>query len=85
MAWYTVYIVLYFILLFGVGLYYFFKIKTVDEYLIAGWNMGFWPIVGTIISTWCGAAVFIGWVGMGFVVGLSGFFKFAFPGILCCI
>lgn len=34
------------------------------------------------ISTWCGAAVFIGWMGMGFTVGLSGFFKFALPGIL---
>ncbi len=61
------------------GFYFFTKIKTSDSYLIAGWNVGFWPIVGTIISTNCGAAVFIGWVGMGFNVGLSGFFKFAFP------
>lgn len=85
MTWYISYIVLYFILMFTMGIYYFFKVKTYDEYLIGGWNTNFWPIVGTIISTWCGAAVFIGWVGMGFTVGLSGYFKFALPGILFCL
>ncbi|GGC85362.1 solute:sodium symporter (SSS) family transporter [Thalassobacillus devorans] len=82
MIWYISYTVIYFILMFAMGIYYFFKIKTYDDYLIGSWNTGFWPIVGTIISTWCGAAVFIGWMGMGFTVGLSGFFKFALPGIL---
>lgn len=85
MAWYLSYIIIYFILMFAMGFYYFFKVKTYDDYLIGGWNTGFWPIVGTIVSTWCGAAVFIGWVGMGFTVGLSGFFKFALPGILFCL
>lgn len=85
MTWYLSYIVIYFILMFAMGFYYFFKVKTYDDYLIGSWNMGFWPIVGTIVSTWCGAAVFIGWVGMGFTVGLSGFFKFALPGVLFCL
>ncbi|MFC3039971.1 sodium:solute symporter [Virgibacillus xinjiangensis] len=82
MTWYVSYTVIYFILMFAMGFYYFFKIRTYEDYLIGSWNTGFWPIVGTIISTWCGAAVFIGWMGMGFTVGLSGFFKFALPGIL---
>ncbi|KKB41227.1 sodium:solute symporter family transporter [Bacillus thermotolerans] len=82
MAWYTSYIVVYFLFMFAVGFYYFTKVKTSDSYLIAGWNMGFWNIVGTIISTNCGAAVFIGWIGMGFTVGMSGFFKFALPAML---
>lgn len=81
MAWYASYIIVYFLFMFAMGIYYFFKIKTYDAYLIGSWSVGYWPIVGTIISTWCGAAVFIGWVGMGFSVGLSGFFKFALPGI----
>src|SRR5699024_5083696 len=34
-------------------------------------------ITGTIISTNAGAAVFIGWMGLGFTVGFSGYFKFA--------
>ena len=57
MGWYLAYIIVYFCIMFGIGFYYFTKVKNADDYLIAGWNMGFWPIVGTIISTWCGAAV----------------------------
>ncbi|WP_053363493.1 sodium:solute symporter family protein [Bacillus sp. FJAT-27251] len=82
MSWYFGYILAYFIFMFAVGIYYFTKIKTSDSYLIAGWNMGFWNIVGTIISTNCGAAVFIGWIGMGFTMGVSGFFKFALPAMM---
>lgn len=82
MQWYVGYIVVYFAMMFGVGFYYFKKIKNADDYLIAGWNMGFWPIVGTIISTFCGASVFIGWVGMGFNVGISGYVKFGFVSAL---
>ncbi|MFD1037565.1 sodium:solute symporter [Virgibacillus byunsanensis] len=79
MSWYLIYFIIYFGFLFGMGFWYFFRVKSSDDYLIAGWSMGFWPIVGTIISTFCGAAVFIGWVGMGFTIGMSGFFKFALP------
>ncbi|WP_156288671.1 sodium:solute symporter family protein [Oceanobacillus salinisoli] len=82
MTWYLSYMFIYFIFMFAMGFYYFFRIKTYEEYLIGSWNSGFKPIVGTIISTWCGASVFIAWVGMGFTVGVSGFFKFALPGIL---
>ncbi|UOQ95158.1 sodium:solute symporter family protein [Halobacillus shinanisalinarum] len=82
MSWYLGYMIGYFAFMFAVGFYYFTKVKTSDSYLIAGWNMGFLNIVGTIISTNCGAAVFIGWIGMGFTVGMSGFFKFALPAYL---
>jgi SSS family solute:Na+ symporter len=82
MQWYYVYIVTYFASMFAIGFYYFLKVKNSDDYLIAGWNMGFWKIVGTHVSTNCGAAVFIGWIGMGFTVGMSGYFKFAAPALL---
>ena len=85
MAWYLTYTVCYFIVMFAIGGYYFFKVKTSDEYLIASWNMGFWSITGTIISTCAGAAVFIGWVGMGYSVGISGFMKFALPSAIFSI
>ncbi|WP_010530049.1 sodium:solute symporter family protein [Lentibacillus jeotgali] len=82
MDWYLIYISIYFIFLFAMGFYYFFKVKTYSDYLIGDWNMGFWSITGTTISTWTGAAVFVGWLGMGFTVGLSGYFKFALPGVI---
>lgn len=85
MAWYVTYSSVYFIAMFAIGIYYFTKVKDADSYLIAGWNMSFWNIVGTTISTNIGAAVFIGYVGMGFTVGMSGYFKFALPAYLTSI
>lgn len=82
MAWYLTYTIVYFVIMFAIGFYYFFKVKTSDDYLIASWNMGFWSITGTIISTCAGAAVFIGWVGMGYSVGISGYMKFALPSFI---
>lgn len=85
MVWYLTYTICYFIVMFAIGGYYFMRVKTSDEYLIASWNMGFWAITGTIISTCAGAAVFIGWVGMGYTVGISGFLKFALPSVVFSI
>ena len=81
-SWYLGYVVVYFAVMFSIGIYYFFKVKNTDDYLIGGWNMGFWPIVGTVISTWCGASVFIGTVGLGFTVGASGYVRFSFASVL---
>ncbi|SOC44841.1 sodium:solute symporter family protein [Salinicoccus kekensis] len=82
MAWYIGYFVIYFIFMLGIAFWYFRRIETYEDYLISGWNTGFWKITGTVISTFCGAAVFIGWMGLGFTVGLSGYWKFAFVAIL---
>lgn len=82
MGWYIFYFVLYFIFMLGIAAFYFRRITTYEDYLISSWNTGFWKITGTIISTFCGAAVFIGWVGLGFTVGLSGYWKFAFVAIV---
>ncbi|MFA7745159.1 sodium:solute symporter family transporter [Salinicoccus roseus] len=82
MGWYIFYFVLYFIFMLGIAAFYFRRITTYEDYLISSWNTGFCKITGTIISTFCGAAVFIGWVGLGFTVGLSGYWKFAFVAIV---
>lgn len=82
MYWYLAYIVVYFAFMFAMGAYYYTRVKDSSSYLIASWDTGFWSIVGALISTCCGAAVFIGWVGMGFEVGISGYLKFAFPATL---
>lgn len=85
MSWYLGYVVAYFIFMFCLGGYYFTKVKNSDDYLIGGWNSGFWSITGTIISTFCGAAIFIGWMGMGHEVGISGYFQFALPIVVCTL
>ncbi|CAM4240273.1 sodium:solute symporter family protein [Lacicoccus alkaliphilus] len=82
MSWYIGYFIIYFIFMLGVAFWYSRRIHTYEDYLISGWNTGFWKITGTVISTFCGAAVFIGWMGLGFTVGLSGYWKFAFVAIV---
>src|SRR5699024_4608524 len=82
MSWYSIYFILYFIFMLGIAFWYFRRIHTYEDYLISGWNTGFWKITVTVISTFCGAAVFIGWMGLGFTVGLSGYWKFAFVAIV---
>jgi SSS family solute:Na+ symporter len=81
-GWYLGYVIVYFAIMFAIGFHYFIKVKKADDYLIGGWNMGFWPIVGTVISTWCGASVFIGTVGLGFTVGLSGYIRFSLAAVI---
>lgn len=85
MIFYISYIILYFAMMFGIGIRHMRKVKTADDYLIAGRTVRFWPLVGTILSTWCGASVFIGSMGMGNSVGISGYFKFTFPAALVSI
>lgn len=76
---YVAYFSVYVALMFGIGVYYARKIKSMDQYLVADRNVGFWRIVGTIIATSCGAAAFIGFVGMGFAGGISGIFFWIVP------
>lgn len=76
---YAVYFCVYIALIMGIGVYYGRKIKSADTYLIADWNVGFSSIVGTMIATACGAAAFIGFVGLGFVSGIQGIFFWVVP------
>ena len=79
---YAVFLCVYFAFMIGVGFYHARRIDSVDDYLVCGWNVGFWRIVGTTIATWCGAAAFIGFMGMGFSTGISGvFFLGRFPAL----
>lgn len=72
---------LFVIVMLIVGIYHYRRIAGVDEYLVSSWNVGFWPMVGTILATWVGAAAFIGGVGLGYEFGISGFTRFTLPAV----
>ncbi len=76
---YAAYFCAYIALMMGIGVYFGRKIKSASAYLIADWNMGFWNITGSVIATACGAAAFIGFVGLGFVSGVQGIFFWVIP------
>ena len=78
---YTIYLVVYILIMMGIGLYYATKSKSIDDYLVAGRSQGFWTITGTIVATTCGAAAFIGFVGLGYTSGISGIFFWIIPAV----
>ena len=82
MGWYLFWIALFVIVMFAVGIYHYRRISGVDEYLVSSWSVGFWPIAGTVLATWVGAAAFIGGVGLGYQYGISGFTRFTLPAVL---
>ncbi|MBU0517047.1 MAG: sodium:solute symporter family protein [Proteobacteria bacterium] len=79
---YAVYLGSYLAVMIGIAVYHSLKIKSVEEYLVAGRRAGFWRIVGTIIATNCGAASFIGFVGLGYKTGVNGIFFWLVPAVL---
>ncbi|MFD2629640.1 sodium:solute symporter family protein [Oceanobacillus kapialis] len=73
MNWYLVWIIGFLVTILGVGVYYSRKIKTADDYTMANFSLGFFPICGSIIATSLGSAAVIGSAGKGFEIGISWF------------
>lgn len=82
MGWYLFWIGLFTIIMFAIGVHHYRRISDADEYLVSSWNVGFWPIAGTILATWVGSAAFVGGVGLGYEFGISGFTRFGLPATL---
>lgn len=67
-AIFTVYILFVFL----VGLYFYRKNKTSDDYYVAGRNVSSWHIGLSVVATDVGGGFSIGLGGLGFTMGLSG-------------
>ncbi|MEQ9231832.1 MAG: sodium:solute symporter family protein, partial [Cyclobacteriaceae bacterium] len=63
---------MYVLLVFGVGLYFYRKNKTSDDYYVAGRNVSSWHIGLSVVATDVGGGFSIGLGGLGFTMGLSG-------------
>lgn len=73
MNWYLVWIVGFLILLLAVSLKSSKAVKTADDYAMADFKLGFFPICGSVIATVTGSAALIGGAGKGFEMGISYF------------
>ncbi len=71
--WYLVWIIAFLLLLFGVSVWSSKKVHTADDYVMADFSLGFFPICGSVIATVTGSAALIGGAGKGFQMGLSYF------------
>ncbi|MBT29223.1 MAG: sodium:solute symporter [Thalassobius sp.] len=62
----------YFAAMLGVGIYFFKKNESVDDYYIGGRSMGSWHIGLSVVATDVGGGFSIGLGGLGFSIGLAG-------------
>jgi solute:Na+ symporter, SSS family len=74
-------IVLYLLVILGVGYYASRKVKGTEDYTIAGRRLGFPVLLGTLIGTAIGAAATVGKAGKAYEVGIAiGVTIFAYGG-----
>ncbi len=78
---YSTYLGVYIAAITAVGIYHAVKVKTMDDYLVAGRRTGFWHTVASMVATACGSATFIGFVGMGYSSGINGIFFWILPAV----
>ncbi|PLW91995.1 MAG: sodium:solute symporter, partial [Marinilabiliales bacterium] len=64
--------IVYFLTMLGVGVYFFRKNKSVDDYYVGGRSLGSWHIGLSVVATDVGGGFSIGLGGLGFVMGISG-------------
>ncbi|MDO5845463.1 MAG: sodium:solute symporter family protein [Methanocorpusculum sp.] len=59
----------YFLLLLGIGVLASRKIKSSEDYILAGRSLGFWVFLLLLITSICSGVTLIGGSGMGFTYG----------------
>jgi len=64
--------ILYFLIILGIGVYFYFKNEGADEYYIGGRKMGYGHVGLSVVATDVGGGFSIGLGGLGFIMGLSG-------------
>jgi SSS family solute:Na+ symporter len=64
--------ILYFIVMIGVGFYFFTKNKDTEDYYVGGRNMNSWHIGLSVVATDVGGGFSIGLGGLGFLMGIAG-------------
>lgn len=77
---YLIFIV-YMLAMLGIGLYFFNKNKTAEDFYVSGRNMGSWHIGLSVVATDVGGGFSIGLGGLGFTMGISGSWML-FTGVL---
>ena len=65
---------LYLVVLVGIGVYFFFRTETrrLSDYMLAGRDVGTWPIALSEVASVAIGWTFFAWVGVGFTTGLHG-------------
>jgi SSS family solute:Na+ symporter len=68
---YIVAVIVYVLILIGVGVYRSRSVKTQDDFMVAGRKTSTFFLVGTLVSTWIGTGSLFGGAGLAFRMGFS--------------
>jgi SSS family solute:Na+ symporter len=68
---YLIGVVLYIVILLGIGAYKSRQIKTQDDFMVAGRKASTFFLVGTLVCTWIGSGSLFGGAGLAFREGFS--------------
>ncbi len=64
--------IIYILLMLGVGLFFHFRNKSMEDYYVGGRKMGSWHVGLSVVATDVGGGFSIGLGGLGFLIGLAG-------------
>lgn len=64
--------VVYFIAMIAVGLYFYYKNKSLEDYYVGSRSLGSWHIGLSVVATDVGGGFSIGLGGLGFLIGIAG-------------
>lgn len=62
----------YIVAMLGIGIWFHFRNKNIDDFYVGGRRMGSWHIGFSVVATDVGGGFSIGLGGLGFAIGLSG-------------
>ncbi len=62
----------YIVAMLGIGIWFHFRNKDIDDFYVGGRKMGAWHIGFSVVATDVGGGFSIGLGGLGFAIGLSG-------------
>ena len=65
------FILLYLMILIGIGIYKAGKIKTQSDFAVAGRSLSPWVLVGTMLATWMGTGSILGNAGKTYETGMA--------------
>ncbi|KKB38021.1 sodium:solute symporter family protein [Bacillus thermotolerans] len=62
---------IYFIFLFGLSVYIGRKVKTYDDYNVAGRSVSIFPLILTFVGTAIGGSILLGYMTNGYILGMG--------------
>lgn len=72
---YTILIFVYLIIIIGIGVYFKKHTRNMEDFALAGRNLGTPVLLGTLFASYIGGATVVGWTGSFYTMGIDWWFS----------